>query len=64
MKTDIITNQNGKSYVTNQNGKSYVTNQNGKCYIRKQTQQFPHNGDKYVPKAVPRRWQKQEDSTV
>ena len=73
MKTDTVTSQNGKSYVanqnrksyvTNQNGKSYVTNQNGKSYIPKQAQQFPHNGDKYFPKAVPSRWQIQEDSMV
>ena len=53
MKTDTVPNQNGKSYVTNQNGKSYVTNQNAKSY-----------GDKYFPKAVPSRWQMQEDSMV
>ena len=55
LKTDIVTNQNDKSYVTKQNGKSYVP---------KQTQQFPHNGDPFSPKAVPRRWQIQEDSIV
>ena len=69
---DMKTNQNGsyvpiqdgKSYMTDQNGKIYVTNQNGKSYIPKQTQQFPHNGEKYNPKAVASRWQMQEDSIV
>ena len=59
MKTDKVTNQNAKSYVPiQQNGKSYVTNKNGKSYVTN------HNGDRYFPKAVPSRWQIQEDSIV
>ena len=62
MKTDMVTNQNGKSYVTHQNDKSYVTNQNGKSDVTKQNAKS--YGNKYFPKAVPSRRQMQEDSMV
>ena len=58
MKTDKVTNQNGNYIPIQQNGKSYVTNKNGKSYVTN------HNGDRYFPKAVPSRWQIQEDSIV